>query len=142
MVPAELTATLVHMTDPEQTAAGRFAALDARREELGVSIERLYRRAGYKSAQSWYDLRDGKRPVATLEKFERALDYIEEHADEVGEVSAVSSTAEGLLEIEVPDLEGHVIVVRGSSANPEAIARAAAEIMRNMRAGQQDQGGE
>lgn len=134
---------LAAMTDPRPTISERFAALDRRREEDGVSIDRLSKAAGFKSIQSWYDVRDGKRPEATLAKFERALEYIEEHAEHaaVVESQVAPSTTEGLIEFEVTGDFGVRVVVRGPVSNAEELERAAAKIIRDIRGAQESNHG-
>jgi hypothetical protein len=91
MRPRQSTATLSPMPDP--ALQQRLDDLAAKREEYGVSIARLSKRAGYSSAQSWHDLLKGDRPESTLVKFERALDDILENADDqLEEPQPVKST--------------------------------------------------
>jgi hypothetical protein len=125
--------TLAPMTEPDLRP--RINELNRRREEIGVSVERLSRQAGYKSEQTWRDLRNGTRPLATLEKFESALDWIEEHAHEP-ETTPVTSSPEGLIEFEVTGDFGVRVIVRGPVANAEELERAAAKIIRDIRGAQ------
>lgn len=133
---------LAVMTDPELTISERFAALDARREEYGYSIDRLSRAAGYKSSQTWYDLRDGKRPASTMTRFEKAFDWlIAKDPDDPLDWSplaqdqpvAAASTQEGLMEIEVTGDFGVRVIVRAPVSNADELERAAAKIIRDIR---------
>jgi hypothetical protein len=137
MAKTDFADTLTVVNDQEQKISDRLAALAARREEMGVPIGRLAKQAGYKTSQSWYDLMAKDRPVTTLEKFERALDYIEEHAHEAEQVAA-TSTPEGMMEFEVTGDFGVRVIVRGPVSNADELERAAAKILRDMRAGRED----
>lgn len=141
MATALLAERLTSMTqDPTRE---RFDALNQRREELGVSVERLSRRADYKSTQTWRNLRNsGGLPLSTLARFEKALDWIEEHADEPEEAVplVVESAPAQLIELEVTGDFGVRVVVRAPVANADELERFAAKIIRDIRAGQDPTG--
>lgn len=137
MSTALSTVRMTPMTDPDLTISERFTLLDQRRLEMGVTVERLSARAGYKTDQTWRDLRNGKRPLSTLEKFEAALDWIEEHP---GEALATQpeqplSAADDLIEVELEGNFGVRVVVRAHAGNSEAMKEFAREIIREMRGG-------
>lgn len=132
MSTAPLVERLTRMTQPDYHQ--RFAALDQRRQELGVSIERLANRAGYKSDQTWRDLRNNKRPVSTLVKFEKALDWIEEHADEeTGPFHVVAPSPDSLMKVEISGDFGVSVVVSAPIADRDALEEFARHLIREMR---------
>lgn len=136
MSSARQTEKMAPMTPSPLQA--RIDALDLHRQELGVTVERLCARAGL-TAQSWRDMRNGKRGEKTVEKFERALAWIEEHADDQladDSTTAQSPSPSSLMEFEVTGDFGVRVVVRGPVGNAEELERAAAQIIRDIRGSQ------
>jgi transcriptional regulator with XRE-family HTH domain len=135
--PAERTEKMASMTETDALHE-RITALDLHRQELGVTVERLCTRAGL-TAQSWRDMRNGKRGVKTVEKFERALEWIEEHADEQVEPDASRATSPDpgdLVTFEITGDFGVRVVVRGPVNSTEALERSVERIIRDIRASQ------
>lgn len=124
----------------DNSEQARFRRLDEARQAHQISIERISKAAGYKSNQNWYDVRDGKRPVETLIRFEQALQTLVENPGDIADEPAtvLRSTSEGLIEVELTGDFGVRIVVRGSVNNAEQLEEFTSRVLRDLRGSRED----
>lgn len=139
MATPALTARLSDMARDNSEQA-RFRRLDEARQAHQISIDRLSKAARYKSNQNWYDLRDGKRPIETLLRFEEALQTLIENPGDIEEEPSrvLKSTGEGLIEVELTGDFGVRIVARASVNNAEQLEAFTASVLRDLRARRED----
>lgn len=124
------------MSNRETRGLAIKEAVEQRRPE-GLTYARLARDAGM-SEQTVFAAIRGKTAEATYEAFEAAIREWDENPDDRPErLSALPSTSEGMIEVELDGVFGVArVFIRGPAGDPEHLAESVGLIFEQMRRGQ------